>query len=93
MVDNIYAMFSNLFFWIVINILISILLIYGAHEFWNYLKDTYSKKKTRDLLGTQIEKYKRMVGEIQNAKMENEGISKEEFDEMENELSMFIENQ
>jgi hypothetical protein len=32
-----------------------------------------------------------MVGEIQNAKMENDGISKEDFDEMENELSMFIE--
>lgn len=84
-------MFSNLVFWIVINILISILLIYGVHSGWNYLKDNYSKKRTKDLVGTQIEKYKRMVGEIQNAK--NDGISKEDFDEMENELSRFIETQ
>ena len=94
MVDNnIYEMFSSLVFWIVINILISILFIYGVHEFWNYLKDNYSKKRTKDLVGTQIEKYKRMVGEIQNAKMENDGISKKDFDEMENELSRFIETQ
>jgi hypothetical protein len=86
-------MFSNTWFLIIINILISIIIIYGAHEFWNYLKDNYSKKRTKDLVGTQIEKYKRMVGEIQNAKSENDGISKEDFDEMENELSRFIQNQ
>jgi len=91
--DTIYGMFSNIWIWIVINILISIFIIYGCHSGWNYLKDNYSKKRTKDLVGTQVEKYKRMVGEIQNAKIENDGISKEDFDEMENELSRFIENQ
>jgi hypothetical protein len=56
------------------------------HEFWNYLKDTYSKKKTKDLVGTQIEKYKRMVGEIQQGS-QNEVISKEDLEAMEKELT------
>jgi len=78
-------MFSNTWFLIIINIIISIIIIYGAHQFWNYLKDTYSKKKTKDLVGTQIEKYKRMVGEIQQGS-QNEVISKEELKTMEEEL-------
>ena len=76
-------MFSNTWFLIIINILISIIIIYGAHEFWNYLKDTYSKKKTKDLVGTQIEKYKRMVGEIQKG---SEVLSKADLEAMEKEL-------
>jgi hypothetical protein len=28
---------------------------------WNYLKDTYSVKKTKDLVNTQIEKYKKIA--------------------------------
>ena len=60
-------MFSNVIFSIIINIFISIIIIYGIHLFWNYLKDTYSTKKTKDLVNTQIQKYKIMVDEIQQS--------------------------
>jgi len=40
-------------------------LIYGAHSFWNYLKDNYTTKKTKDLVNIQIEKYKRIMNDMQ----------------------------
>jgi hypothetical protein len=52
--------------WIFINIILSILIIYGGHYIWNLIKDTYSTKKTKDLVNTQIQKYKKMMAEIQN---------------------------
>ena len=37
------------------------------HFLWNYIKDTYSTKKTKDLVNPQIEKYKQLLDEaIQN---------------------------
>lgn len=38
----------------------------GVHYFWNYLKETYTTKKTRDLVNTQIDKYKKILNDIQN---------------------------
>ena len=58
-------MFSNTLLKITINITLSILLIYGAHSFWNYLKDNYTTKKTKDLVNIQIEKYKRIMNDMQ----------------------------
>ena len=49
----------NIFF----TIIMSIIIIYGIQLLWNYLKDTYSTKKTKDLVNTQIQKYKMMIGE------------------------------
>jgi len=43
----------------------SIIVIYGCHFSWNILKDTYSKRKTKDLVNTQIKKYQKMLDEIQ----------------------------
>lgn len=57
-------MWSSLF----INIIISILIIFIAHSLWNYIKNTYSTKKTKDLIGSQIQKYKNMIEEIQKQK-------------------------
>lgn len=58
-------MFSNTLFKFTINIAISIMIIYGAHSFWNYLKDNYTTKKTKDLVNIQIEKYKRIMNDMQ----------------------------
>ena len=54
-------MWSSLF----VNIIISILIIFIAHSLWNYIKNTYSTKKTKDLIGSQIQKYKTMIEQIQ----------------------------
>jgi hypothetical protein len=67
--------YYNSFIGFLFNLTVSILVIYIGHYLWNYIKDTYSTKKTKDLVNTQIEKYKKMMKEIQ----ENNKISKEEF--------------
>ena len=88
-------MFSNSIFLIVINIIISIIIIYGLHYCWNYLKDTYSTKKTKDLVNTQIQKYKTIVDEMhQNAGSQYpDFISKKEIQNMDRELTEFINSQ
>ena len=51
---------------ILINIVLSLLIIYIGHYVWNYIKETYSTKKTKDLVNTQIKKYKKMMQEMQD---------------------------
>jgi len=81
-------MFSNLWFSIAINICISLFLIYGIHLFWNHIKDNYSKPKTKNLVNSQIEKYKKIIDEIQQAKPPSAPINKTE--EMYNELTDYM---
>lgn len=93
-------MFSNTIL-IIINIIISIIIIYGTHLFWHYLKETYSKKKTNDLVNTQIEKYKKMIGEIQQQQQQNmnsgsqqiEFISENDIANMDNDLTEYLQNE
>jgi chaperone required for assembly of F1-ATPase len=79
----------------------SIIVIYGCHCSWNILKDTYSKRKTKDLVNTQIKKYQKMLDEIQCSQNTNinslkpmitREIPKQEIERMNNELSDFIMN-
>lgn len=88
-------MFLDNGFLIIINIIISIIIIYAGQLLWNYLKDNYSKKKTKDLVGSQIEKYKKMVGEINHGTTNgrNDVLSQEDLANMERELSSFMENE
>jgi len=80
----------------------SIIVIYGCHYSWNILKDTYSKRKTKDLVNTQIKKYQKMMDEIQNSQgslnspknvqSKNE-INSHDINKMDLELSDFIMNE
>lgn len=54
-------MFSNSFINIFSTIIFSLIIILFFQYGWNYLKDTYSVKKTKDLVNTQIEKYKKIA--------------------------------
>jgi hypothetical protein len=88
-------MYLNSGLLIIINIIISIIIIYAGHLLWNYLKDNYSKKKTKDLVGSQIEKYKKMVGEMNDgssSRRNMDELSREDLAKMERELSSFMEN-
>jgi len=67
-----------------LNITISFIIIYLCHQLWEYLKNTFSTKITKDLAGSQIQKYKQMIEEIQLGESE---ISTN----MEKELESFIE--
>lgn len=59
---------------ILIKIIISFLIIFISHQLWNYLKDNYSTKKTKDLVGYQIQKYKSIMKDIQNVEIDNNPI-------------------
>ena len=59
-----YLMFSYSLFFLLIQILFSVLIVYSAHSCWNYLKDNYSTKKTKDIVNIQIEKYKKIMDEL-----------------------------
>lgn len=94
-------MFSNFILLIIINICFSVIIIYGCHCSWNILRDTYSKRKTKDLVNTQIKKYQKMLDEIKCSQNTNEKtiikqipnqIPKQEIERMNDELSDFILN-
>lgn len=46
-------------------ILISILIIFTMHNLINYFKDTYTTKKTKDIVGFHVQKYKTIMNELQ----------------------------
>lgn len=52
---------------ILLKIIVSFIIIILGHRIWIYLKDTYSVKKTKDLVGSQIQKYKTILNDIQEA--------------------------
>uniref|UniRef100_A0A6C0KIL0 Uncharacterized protein n=1 Tax=viral metagenome TaxID=1070528 RepID=A0A6C0KIL0_9ZZZZ len=60
----------------------------SIHSLWNYLKDTYTTKKTKDLVNSQIEKYKKLL-EIQ--KQQTEFITEQEQETMKNDLLQYVE--
>lgn len=83
-------MFHQSLFWIFVNIILSILVIYCGQYFWNCIKDTYSTKKTKDLVNVQIQKYKKMMTEMQNNNNNAIFLNDEEKLEMDMRLMEFI---
>jgi hypothetical protein len=80
-------------------LIISVFIIFIIHSLWNYIKDTYSTKKTKDLVGYQTQKYKSILEEvIQNKKTDSENISnafinEEQSYQLSNDLNQFMEQQ
>jgi len=62
-------MFSFLLENIVFTIIISIIVVSSGHYLWDFLRFTYSEKKTKDLAKGQIEKYKTIIRELQQSKV------------------------
>ena len=50
----------------IIQIIISLFIIFILHYLFNYLKNTYSTKKTKDLVGFHIQKYQEILNEMQH---------------------------
>jgi hypothetical protein len=67
------------------------------HYLWNYIKDTYSTKKTKDLVGSQTQKYKTMLNEyIENnhnarGSKQSDFIPPEELASMNDDLTQFLQ--
>jgi hypothetical protein len=81
-----------------IQIFVFIFIIYIGHSIWIYLKDTYSTKKTKDLVNTQVYKYKQIISELQENNDSKVSVTKSILDEKELEsmddiLTNFMENE
>jgi hypothetical protein len=80
--------------WLFQNIIISIIIIILIHYLFNYLKDTYTTKKTKDLVKTQTEKYKTILDEMINKKNnEDENMFSFNSENMQNELDSYLEQE
>ena len=82
-------MFSSTIINLCITIIISIIIISLLHYFWEYLKDTYSTKKVKDLVNTQIEKYKLLVNSNKGSQT-NDFLTEEEKISMNEELENYV---
>lgn len=83
---------------ICIKIFVCLFIIWLFHSIWTYLKDTYSTKKTKDLVNTQIDKYKKIIHELQEnipqKTSQNTSVLNEEIIEsMDNDLTNFMQNE
>lgn len=62
------------------------------HYLWEYLKDNYSTKKVKDLVNTQIERYKNIASTtiIENGSLQEDSLSESEKASMQEELQQFV---
>ena len=80
--------------WLFQNIIISIIIIILIHYLFNYLKDTYTTKKTKDLVKTQTDKYKTILDEMMNKKNdEHKNMFNFNSENMQNELDSYLEQE
>jgi len=84
-------MFSNPIINLIITIIISFGIILSIQHLWNYIKDNYSTKRTKDLVNSQIEKYKKLLERQSSHQVEF--ISEEEQENMKEKLIHFINSQ
>jgi hypothetical protein len=79
-----------------IQICVFIIIIFIGHSCWIYLKETYSIKKTKDLVNIQISKYKQIINDLQENN-ENKNVQttldEKETESMDNILTNFMENE
>jgi predicted PurR-regulated permease PerM len=52
----------------IILFILSIVILYLIHHLIEYLKDTYTTKKTKDIVGSQIQKYKQIMDDLYEKK-------------------------
>ena len=84
---------ANTFLEICLTIIISIIVIYGTHYLWNNIVNSYSTKKTKNLVDSQIQKYKKIIGEIQQGSTGSQHVdflSEEEKKNMDASLTDYI---
>jgi len=78
--------------YIIVNIIISIIIVIAIHYLWNMIQNNYFKKytKTKDLVHSQMQKYKKIIEELQKQQTVNsENVPK--MSSMEEHLEKFME--
>ena len=94
-------MFSSLFLQIIIKILVFIGIIYAIQYVIEYLKDRYTKPRVKDLVNTQIKKYKEILFEMNENQITQDNIESNEdvfndktnIDDMNTDLLTFMNSQ
>jgi len=81
-----------MFSYFVIHILFFIVLILSGHYLWNYLKDNFTEKKTKDIVACQIEKYKTIINELEKKSnaSENQEMTEEDKELLEEDLEQYM---
>lgn len=83
----------------ILKIITFIIIIYSAQYAWDIIKDTYTKPKTKDLVNSQLKKYKEMFGDVYQEPsdeiVQSETLFQTEDDkkQMNDELSQFMTGQ
>ena len=77
---------------IIIQIFCSIFVILTIHYFYNFIKDTYSTKKTKDVVGFQVQKYQEIIQELQNNQTTNGFIPQVDQELMNSELLELVKS-
>lgn len=83
----------EIFIHIIFNIIISIFIIYCCHSAWEYMKNTFTHKKTKDLVNSQITKYQQMMDEMQQSIQTSTSISPNDIQSMDADLTKFMDEQ
>lgn len=60
---------------ILLNIVLSIAIIFVAHQIWDYLKHNYTTQKTKNVVEIHAAKYKQMMEDLGSAEL---GTKKDE---------------
>jgi len=87
--------YSNNTFQLCISIIVSFIIIYIIQYIFNYFIYTYSIPKSKDLVNTQLFKYKKMIAELQqnNKNNKNEDESDINMADMNADLLEYMEQQ
>lgn len=75
---------------IIINIAISLGIMYTFHTLWEYLRDTYTPRKTKNLVETHSHKYQQILDDINTANTPTPTLSETEIQRMDNDLTEFM---
>ncbi len=80
--------------YLVSNILISVFIIYIFHCIWRFILNKFSTKKKKDMVNNQINKYNKLIRDLEESNQENlekNEFSKEIKESIENDLSEFVD--
>lgn len=74
----------------IFTILFSLLIILAGHFLWNYLRDTYTTKKTKNLIHGQIEKYQKIIEKMQHQKgLSDQFLNEKDAQELNDDLTAY----
>lgn len=81
---------------LLLNIVLSIFIIYLLHQLWEYLKSQFSIRKTVDKFNFQNQKYEKLINKLQNEECKNNNIQSKldesnDFEKLNKELLDFSE--